>query len=60
MSDPEISKNDPKDDISFIIEELIDKFNSADNEKMRLESMVGSRFHGRVLNAARYLGLWGK
>lgn len=53
------NKNDPQADIAFIIEELLSMFDDAEDGeyKVELRSSRGSRFHARVLNAGRHLGL---
>jgi len=59
------SQNDPQADVVFIIEELLMLFNEAspdgsielDDNCIELRSAVGGKFHARVLNAARHLGL---
>lgn len=53
------NKNKPEEDIKFIIEEVLDMFNGFDVEGCNVElvSSVGSRFHARVLNAAKFLGI---
>ena len=55
------NKNSPQMDVEFVIEELMNLFNEADDGSlepvMKLESHLGSTFHARVLNAARHLGL---
>lgn len=52
------NKDNPQADIAFIVEELLDLFNGADaGEFIELKSQVGSKFHARVLNAARHIGL---
>lgn len=50
------NKNAPAEDVKFIIEEIYALFSAAsEGEKIELVSAVGSTFHARVLNAARYL-----
>jgi hypothetical protein len=57
------NKDNPQDDIVFIVEELLSLFNGADSvididdNCMELRSHVGSTFHARVVNAARHLGI---
>jgi hypothetical protein len=53
------NKDDPQADVVFIVEELLNLFNEAEggDDPMQLNSSVGSKFHARVLNAARHLGV---
>ncbi|WP_143279265.1 hypothetical protein [Bradyrhizobium ottawaense] len=59
------NKDNPRADVVAVVEELLDLFNEAeaaggsvielDDNCIELRSAVGSTFHARVLNAARYL-----
>ncbi len=59
------NKNDPQADVVFVIEELLSLYNGAeydsaielDDNCIELRSHVGSKFHARVVNAARHLGI---
>lgn len=51
------NKNHPEKDVEFIIQELLDFFNNAENGQLELTSKVGSMFNARVVNAAKYLKL---
>lgn len=51
------NKNHPEKDVEFIIQELLDFFNNAENGQLELTSKVGSIFNARVVNAAKYLKL---
>lgn len=50
------NKENPQEDVKFIIEELLMSIDSDDNV-IRLISCVGSTFHARILNAAKYLDI---
>lgn len=48
----------PQLDVEFIIEELLNLYNEADEGGyLELKSRVGCTFHARVVNAAKHLGL---
>lgn len=54
------NKDAPQKDVEFIVQELLDLFNGAEGSQeplIQLNSSVGSTFHARVKNAAKYLGL---
>jgi hypothetical protein len=56
------NKETPQLDVEFVVEELLDLFNEADDGSLKpitvtLSSHLGSTFHARVLNAAKHLGL---
>jgi len=55
------NKDRPQSDVEFVIDELLNLFNEADDGSlepvMTLSSHLGSTFHARVMNAARHLGL---
>jgi hypothetical protein len=59
------NKDNPQADVVFVIQELLDLYGEApadgaielDDNCIELRSHVGSKFHARVLNAAKHLGI---
>lgn len=52
------NRDNPQDDVDFLVEELLSLFNEAEElgeAEMSLNSCVGSKFHARVKRAAAFL-----